>query len=212
MTGITLSRLLMPCIVRRTPGLRPFIPMGTRPHRTVSISGPVSVSRMIGVCCEGVMLQRGPSPSGAVCSRLNASLIRDSAVCRVKRPHMPRNIHLGQGLLHVVCREHGVDCSHPLRGPEIRALRQLRRDYPETPYVFITGRKGPLSASTVRKPVVRAGWSPHVPSCSRCGGTATQGPSGHNSLLPPVQPGIPLFGSSESGGAAFARRTESKCP
>ena len=66
-------------------------------------------------------------------------------------------IDLSQGLLHVVRRKHGVDCSHPLRGPEIRALRQLQRDYPETPYVFVTERKGPLTPSTVRKLMARAG-------------------------------------------------------
>ena len=66
-------------------------------------------------------------------------------------------IDLSQGLLHVVRRKNGVDCSHPLRGPEIRALRQLQRDYPETPYVFVTERKGPLTTSTVRKLMARAG-------------------------------------------------------
>jgi integrase len=66
-------------------------------------------------------------------------------------------IDLSQGLLHVVRRKNGVDCSHPLRGPEIRALRQLQRDYPKTPYVFVTERNGPLTASTVRKLVARAG-------------------------------------------------------
>jgi integrase len=66
-------------------------------------------------------------------------------------------IDLSRGLLHVVRRKHGVDCSHPLRGPELRALRQLQRDYPETPYVFVTERKGPLTPSTVRKLVARAG-------------------------------------------------------
>jgi integrase len=65
-------------------------------------------------------------------------------------------IDLSQGLMHVVRRKHGVDCSHPLRGPEIRALRQLQRDYPETPYVFVTERNGPLTPSTVRKLVARA--------------------------------------------------------
>ena len=50
-----------------------------------------------------------------------------------------------------------MDCTHPLRGPEIRALRQLQRDYPDTPYVFVTERKGPLTASTVRKLMTRAG-------------------------------------------------------
>jgi type 1 fimbriae regulatory protein FimB/type 1 fimbriae regulatory protein FimE len=64
---------------------------------------------------------------------------------------------LGQGLLHVVRRKNGVDSTHPLRGPEIRALRRLQRDYPATPYVFVTERKGPLTASTVRKMLTRAG-------------------------------------------------------
>jgi type 1 fimbriae regulatory protein FimB/type 1 fimbriae regulatory protein FimE len=66
-------------------------------------------------------------------------------------------VDLGQGLLHVVRRKNGVDSTHPLRGPEIRALRRLQRDYPATPYVFVTERKGPLTASTVRKMLARAG-------------------------------------------------------
>jgi integrase len=66
-------------------------------------------------------------------------------------------IDLSQGLMHVVRRKNGIHCSHPLRGSEIRALRQLQRDYPETPYVFVTERNGPLTPSTVRKLVARAG-------------------------------------------------------
>jgi len=66
-------------------------------------------------------------------------------------------VDLGQGLLHVVRRKNGVDSTHPIRGPEIRALRRLQRDYPATPYVFVTERKGPLTASTVRKMLTRAG-------------------------------------------------------
>ena len=34
------------------------------------------------------MLNRGFSPSEADCSRWKASLIRDSGVCKVKRPHI----------------------------------------------------------------------------------------------------------------------------
>ena len=45
---------------------------------------------------------------------------------------------------------------HPLRGPEIRALRRLQRDY-DSPYVFCSERGGPLTASSVRKIVARAG-------------------------------------------------------
>ena len=40
-------------------------------------------------------------------------------------------IDLGKGLLHVVRLKNGVDSTHPLRGPEIRALRRLQRDYPD---------------------------------------------------------------------------------
>jgi len=40
---------------------------------------------------------------------------------------------------------------------EIRALRRLKREYPETPYVFVTERKGPLTNSAVGKLIARAG-------------------------------------------------------
>ncbi len=42
-------------------------------------------------------------------------------------------------------------------------MRRLRREYPETPYVFVTERKGPLTASTVRKMVARAGREAKLP-------------------------------------------------
>ena len=66
-------------------------------------------------------------------------------------------VDLKQGLLHVNRSKNGVPSTHPLRGPEIRALRVLQRAYPDTPYVFVTERKGPLTTSTVRKLVARAG-------------------------------------------------------
>ena len=66
-------------------------------------------------------------------------------------------IDLKQGLLHVNRLKNGTASTHPVRGPEIRALRRLQREYPDTPYVFVTERKGPLTTSTVRKLVARAG-------------------------------------------------------
>ena len=42
-------------------------------------------------------------------------------------------VDLTQGLVHVTRRKHGVPSVHPLRGPELRALRRLQRDYPEDP-------------------------------------------------------------------------------
>jgi type 1 fimbriae regulatory protein FimB/type 1 fimbriae regulatory protein FimE len=67
-------------------------------------------------------------------------------------------VDLEQGLLHVSRLKNGVPSTHPLRGPEIRALRRLRRDYPDSAsYVFKTERGGPLTDSGVRKIVARAG-------------------------------------------------------
>jgi type 1 fimbriae regulatory protein FimE len=66
-------------------------------------------------------------------------------------------IDLEQGLLHVSRLKHGVASTHPLRGPEIRALRRLRREYGTSPYVFTTERRGVMTDSSVRKIVARAG-------------------------------------------------------
>jgi type 1 fimbriae regulatory protein FimB/type 1 fimbriae regulatory protein FimE len=66
-------------------------------------------------------------------------------------------VDLKLGLLHVHRRKHGIDTTHPLYGVEIRALRQIRREKLDTQYVFVTERKGPLTASTFRKMVARAG-------------------------------------------------------
>ena len=65
-------------------------------------------------------------------------------------------VNLKQGLLHVSRLKNGVESTHPLRGPELRALRKLQREYPG-PYLFVAERKGPLTTSTVRKIITRAG-------------------------------------------------------
>jgi len=72
-------------------------------------------------------------------------------------------IDLRQGLIHVNRRKNGTPSTHPIRGPEIRALRKLQRDYPDTPYIFVTERRGPLTTSTVRKLVTRAGVKAKIP-------------------------------------------------
>lgn len=66
-------------------------------------------------------------------------------------------VDLDHGDLHVARLKNGKSSTHPLRGPELRALRRLKREYPDTPYLFVTERKGPLTTSTVRKLVARAG-------------------------------------------------------
>ena len=66
-------------------------------------------------------------------------------------------VNLQAGLLHVPRLKNGQAAVHPLRGPELRALRQLRRHYPDTLYLFVSERGGPLTTRAVRHIVLRAG-------------------------------------------------------
>jgi len=72
-------------------------------------------------------------------------------------------IDLKAGHIHVNRAKSGTPSVHPLRGPELRALRRLKRKYPNSPYVFVTERSGPLTTSTVRKLIARAGAEAKIP-------------------------------------------------
>ncbi len=54
------------------------------------------------------------------------------------------------GLVHVARLKNGIPSTHPIRGIELRALRVLRKDYPDSPYVFVTERGGPMTPATAR--------------------------------------------------------------
>ena len=66
-------------------------------------------------------------------------------------------LDLKQGLLYVHRLKNGVPSTHPVRCPELRALKQLRRDWPDSPYLFNSERGGPMTSSNVRKLVTKAG-------------------------------------------------------
>ena len=66
-------------------------------------------------------------------------------------------IDLEQGLLHIARLKNGTPSTHPLRGPEIRALRRLRRESETSPYVLTSERRSAMTASSVRKIIARAG-------------------------------------------------------
>ena len=51
----------------------------------------------------------------------------------------------------------GKPATHYLDGYEMRALRRLKREYPNSLYIFVTERGGPLTRSTVNKLITRAG-------------------------------------------------------
>jgi integrase len=66
-------------------------------------------------------------------------------------------LDLEQGLFHVRRVKRGVPSTHPLTGTEIRALRKLKRLAGESPYVFLSERKSPLTDSSGRKMIAQAG-------------------------------------------------------
>jgi type 1 fimbriae regulatory protein FimB/type 1 fimbriae regulatory protein FimE len=103
----------------------------------------------------------------AVATQVSRHGLRDATLILIAYRHGLRvselvalrwdQVDLAQGLVHIARRKHGMPSVHPLRGPELRALRRLQRDYPETPYLFVSERKAPLTPDTVRKIVTRAG-------------------------------------------------------
>jgi len=66
-------------------------------------------------------------------------------------------IDLIGGYIDIRRVKRGHDSTHPLRARELRALRQIQRDYPCTQYVFVSERKAPLSTRTIRHIIARAG-------------------------------------------------------
>jgi site-specific recombinase XerD len=93
--------------------------------------------------------------------------VRDSAIILLMFRHGLRTaelvalkwsqIDLTGGYIEVHRVKQGHDSIHPLRSSELRALRQIQRDYPETQYVFVSERKAPLSTRTIRHIIARAG-------------------------------------------------------
>jgi type 1 fimbriae regulatory protein FimE len=72
-------------------------------------------------------------------------------------------VDLKAGLLHVSRVKNGMPSTHPLRGPELRALRELRREWPDGPYLFVSERGAPMTPSNVRKLVARLGLAAKLP-------------------------------------------------
>jgi type 1 fimbriae regulatory protein FimE len=66
-------------------------------------------------------------------------------------------VELKTGLLHVTRRKNGTPSTHTLQGDELRVLRALRRDWPDTPYLFASERGAAMTDSNVRKLIARLG-------------------------------------------------------
>ena len=66
-------------------------------------------------------------------------------------------VDLHTAKLHVNRLKNGDASVHFIEGDELRALRKLQRDYPDSPFLFCSERDGPLSPRTVHAIVARAG-------------------------------------------------------
>jgi type 1 fimbriae regulatory protein FimB/type 1 fimbriae regulatory protein FimE len=73
-------------------------------------------------------------------------------------------VDLKAGHLHVRRVKNGTPSTHPLQGDELRALRQLAREWPDRGgFVFISERHGPMSQDGVRKMISRTGEEAGLP-------------------------------------------------
>lgn len=72
-------------------------------------------------------------------------------------------VDFGKRVLHVARSKNGTASSHPIGDLEVRALRRLRRDHDRSLYIFVTERRGPMTAANVRKILARAGREAALP-------------------------------------------------
>ena len=67
------------------------------------------------------------------------------------------------GTIAITRLKKGTPSTHYLKGPEMRALRDLKRDWPDSPFLFASERGGPMTADNVRKLVSKAGRDAKLP-------------------------------------------------
>ena len=97
-------------------------------------------------------------------------------------------IDFADGVIHVNRLKNGRPSTQPLRGAELRALRQLRRDWPEGRFVFQSERGTPMTAAGFRKTLARIGeaagfpWLSTRTSCATL--PATRSPTGASTRAP----------------------------
>jgi len=126
--------------------------------------------------------------------------------------------------LHVRRVKQGTPATHPLAGAELRALRRLRREAPQSEFVFLSERGAPFSTAGFAKMVERAGVEPGLkfgvhPHMLRhaCGYTlanaghdtrSLQAYLGHKSIQHTVRDGAPTSpGHSSAFGSTVPCRS-----
>ena len=73
--------------------------------------------------------------------------LRASELCALRWEQVDFDV----GVLHVRRLKRGMPSVHPLQGPQLRALRRLKRESTLSPYVFVTERGSPFTSAGFRK-------------------------------------------------------------
>jgi len=84
---------------------------------------------------------------------------RASAVCDLEWSA----IDFARAEMHVQRRKGGKPSTHPIRGDELRELRKLQREAPQSPFVFVSERGGPFTTDSFNWLVKRAGQKAKLP-------------------------------------------------
>lgn len=72
-------------------------------------------------------------------------------------------VDLNRAELHVTRLKNGKPSTHPLDSTTLRALGRLRKNYPQTPYLFVTDQHLPLSVRTAHHIIAQAGKEAGLP-------------------------------------------------
>jgi len=85
--------------------------------------------------------------------------LRASELCELQWS----DVEFETGTLHLRRAKGGVTSTHPLLGDELRALRVLKKQGDESPYMFVSERGAPFTVSGFEKLIERAGIKAKLP-------------------------------------------------
>jgi type 1 fimbriae regulatory protein FimB/type 1 fimbriae regulatory protein FimE len=85
--------------------------------------------------------------------------LRASELCELQWS----DLEFETGTLHLRRAKGGVTSTHPLLGDELRALRVLKKQGDESPYMFVSERGAPFTVSGFEKLLERAGIKAKLP-------------------------------------------------
>jgi integrase len=139
-------KLVKPATQKRavTPLRRPNIDLRTREHLTES-----EVAKLIDVAKSN---RRGHRDATMILVTYRHGL-RASEVVDLRWDQIDFNT----ATMHIRRVKNGKPSTHPIRGDELRALRQLLREAPKSPFVFMSEREGPFTTDSFNWVVKRAG-------------------------------------------------------